>query len=197
MHRLTFTPSLLLSVALSILVIIFSVFGTSVELLLEFNRTKIIEGEYWRVFTGNFVHYGFAHLAMNLAAFLLLGFSLLREISLKIYIPLLITSALAVGVGTLLWNPELFFYRGLSGLIHGLIVAGLLLNSFRNRWLSYVFVALVFAKIVREHLPGFQETQLQALLPVMVAVDSHLYGAVAGLLYVGILVIFVKIKKSS
>lgn len=174
-----------------------SVFGMSTEPFLEFNRTKISEGEYWRLFTGNFVHYGFAHLAMNLAAFLLVGFSLLREISLKVYLPLLIISALAVGVGTLLWNPELFFYRGLSGVIHGLIVAGLLLNSFRNRWLSYLFVGLVFAKIVHEHQPSFQENQLQALLPVMVAIDSHLYGAVAGLVYIGILAILFKIKKIS
>ncbi len=192
--RLTFTPSLVLSVSLSALAIMFSAFGPSTEPLLEFNRTEIIEGEYWRLFTGNFVHYGFAHLAMNLAAFLLVGFSLLREISLRIYIPLLISSALAVGVGTLLWNPELSFYRGLSGIIHGLIVAGLLLNSFRNRWLSYAFLGLIFAKIFHEHQPGFQENQLQSLIPVMVAVDSHLYGALAGLFFTGVLFITLWIK---
>ena len=76
-------------------------------------------------------------------------------------------------------------------------MAGLLLNSFRNRWLSYLFVGLVFAKIIHEHQPGFQENQLQALLPVMVAVDSHLYGALAGLFYAGILTTLIKLKNAS
>ncbi len=102
---------------------------------------------------------------------------------------------MAVGIGTLLWNPELVFYRGLSGVIHGLIVAGLLLNSFRNPWLSYLFVGLVFAKIFHEHQAGFQENQLQTLIPVPVAVDSHWYGALAGLIYMGLLMALQKIKK--
>ena len=191
------TLSLAFTISLSIIIILFSVFGASMEPLLEFNRVKIFEGEYWRLFTCNFVHYGFAHLAMNLAAFLLVSFSLLREVSLKLYVPLFITAAMAVGVGTLLWNPELFFYRGLSGVLHGLIVAGLLLNSFRNRWLSFLFVGLVFAKIAHEHQADFQENQLQALLPVAVAVDSHLYGALAGLFFIGFLLILLNFKKSA
>jgi rhomboid family GlyGly-CTERM serine protease len=182
-----FTPSLMLTLSLSMLIILFSVLGAAIEPLLEFNRYKIQQGEYWRLFTSNFVHYGVAHLSMNLAAFLLVGFSLLRELSLKIYIPLFFISAMAVGVGILLGNPELFYYRGLSGVLHGLIVAGLLLNSFRNRWLSFIFTGLVFAKILHEQQAGFQENQLQALLPVMVAVDSHGYGALAGLCYLGVM----------
>jgi hypothetical protein len=96
----------------------------------------------------------------------------------------------------LLWNPELFFYRGLSGVLHGLIVAGLLLNSFRNRWLSFLFVGLIFAKIIHEHQLNFQENSLQALIPVMVAVDSHLYGATAGLTFMGLLFAVLAVKKT-
>ncbi|MES2822863.1 MAG: rhombosortase [Pseudomonadota bacterium] len=195
MHRSIFTPGVLLSVSLSILILLFGGFGASIEPILEFNRSKIIDGEYWRLFTGNLVHYGFAHLAMNIAAFLIIGFSLLRDVSLKVYVPLFVSCAMAVGIGTLLWNPELVFYRGLSGVIHGLIVAGLLLNSFRNPWLSYLFVGLVFAKIFHEHQAGFQENQLQTLIPVPVAVDSHWYGALAGLIYMGLLMALQKIKK--
>ncbi len=184
--RTKLTPSLWLTTALTILLIAFSLLGPGAEALLEFNREKIAMGEYWRLLTGNLVHYGYVHLAMNLAAFLLLGVSLLYEITLKIYVPLLVCSAAAVGLGTFIWNPELSFYRGLSGVIHGLIVAGLLLNSFRHRWLSYLFVGLVFAKIFHEHQADFEENQLQALLPVAVAVDSHWYGALAGLVYMGL-----------
>ena len=196
MSNTIITPSILVSIILSVLMIAFSFFGASIEPLMEYNRTAIIDGEYWRLFSGNFVHYGFAHLVMNLAAFLLVGFSLLRDLNLKHYCGLFIFCGLVVGAGILLRNPELFFYRGLSGILHGLIVAGLLLNKFRNPWFSYSCVALVFAKIIHEHQADFQENQLQELLPVMVAVDSHLYGAIAGLCYGLILFLLQKFKNN-
>jgi rhomboid family GlyGly-CTERM serine protease len=189
------TPSSITTVSISIVIVLLSIFGLSMEPLLEFNRGRILEGEYWRILSSNFVHYGFAHTAMNLAAFLLVGFSLLLELTLKHYCLLFLSCALAVGLGVLIGNPELDFYRGLSGVLHGLIVAGLLLNHFHKRWLSYVFTALVFAKIIHEHQAGFQENQLQALLPVQVAVDSHLYGALAGLTYFCVLNSLRYIKK--
>jgi rhomboid family GlyGly-CTERM serine protease len=177
------TSSSIATLSISIVIVLLSIFGLSMEPLLEFNRAKIIEGEYWRILSSNFVHYGFVHTVMNLAAFLLVGFSLLLELNLKHYCLLFLCCALAVGFGVLIGNPELDFYRGLSGVLHGLIVAGLLLNHFQKRWLSYFFTALVFAKIIHEHQADFQENQLQDLLPVQVAVDSHLYGALAGLVY--------------
>jgi rhomboid family GlyGly-CTERM serine protease len=177
------TPSFLLTLSISLVILLLGVFATTTDHLLEFNRGEILKGEYWRILTSNFVHYGFIHTAMNLAAFLLVGSSLILELNIKYYCILFVSCAFAVGLGTFFGNPELDFYRGLSGVLHGLIVAGLLLNSFRNRWLSYFFTALVFAKIIHEHQLGFQENQLQAMLPVPVAVDSHLYGALAGLVY--------------
>lgn len=169
--------------------IILSLLGTQAELLLEFNREKIGQGEYWRLLSSNLVHYGGFHLLMNAAAMLLIGVSFLRELSLKAYLSLLLLTLLAVNLGTLLFNPELSFYRGFSGALHGLVVAGLLLNRLRNPWLSYLGVVLVFAKIIHEHRADFQANQLQELLPVAIAVDSHLYGAIAGLVFFGLLAI--------
>lgn len=183
MYKNILTPSIIMTLSLSVLMFVFWLLGETMETTLEFSRTAITQGEYGRIFTGNFVHYGFAHLIMNLAAFILVGFSLLRDFSVKNYVALFIVCALFVGWGILLRNPDLFFYRGLSGILHGLIVAGLLLNKFRNPWFSYLCLGLVFAKIIHEHQANFHENQLQELLPVMVAVDSHLYGAIAGLCY--------------
>lgn len=191
------TPSVLLSLSLIVLMLCFSMVGTQLEILLEFNREKILQGEYWRLITSNLVHYGVAHVLMNIAAFIIISFTLLKELSLKPYIVLLLICAIAVNLGTLLFNPELNFYRGFSGALHGLIVAGLLLNSFRNRWLSYVCVLLVFAKIIHEHQADFQANELQALLPVKVAVDSHLYGAIAGLIFFGLYFIQLQLRKNT
>lgn len=189
------TPSLAFSLCLTLLMLGLSLLGPQAEILLEFNREKIFQGEYWRLLTSNLVHYGFAHVLMNVAAFILIGISFLRELSLKAYLGLLLLTALAVNLGTLLFNPELFFYRGFSGALHGLLVAGLLLNRFRNPWLSYLGVILVFAKIAHEHQADFQANQLQELLPVAVAVDSHMYGAIAGLVFFAITWAVARAKK--
>lgn len=177
------TTSLVLTLSITLLMIGLCLAGSQLELLLEFNREKISQGEYWRLLSSNLVHYGFPHLAMNAAAFILIGFSFLRELHWKAYLSLVLLTALAVNLGTLLFNPDLSFYRGFSGALHGLLVAGLLLNRFRNPWLSYLGVILVFAKIIHEHQADFQANQLQELLPVAVAVDSHMYGAIAGLAF--------------
>ncbi|HWV16739.1 MAG TPA: rhombosortase [Cellvibrio sp.] len=179
-----FTPSFVISLALILLMASFSLLGTNVESLLEFNRSNIQAGEYWRLLTGNLVHFGSYHLLMNLAAFILISWTLLRELALKSYIVLLALAALMINLGILWFTPELEIYRGFSGILHGLLVAGLLLNNFRNKWLSYACVLLVFAKIIHEHSAGFEANQLQSLLPVKVAVDSHLYGAIAGLVFI-------------
>jgi hypothetical protein len=70
---------------------------------------------------------------------------------------------------------------GLSGVLHGLLVAGLLhgLMTPRRRE-SAVVLALVFAKLAYEQLagplPGSAATAGGAVI-----VDAHLYGAIAGL----------------
>lgn len=178
------TPSLVVSLALILLMASFSLLGANLESLLEFNRSNIQAGEYWRLLTSNLVHFGRYHLLMNLAAFILISWTLLRELAWKSYIALLLLAALTINLGILWFTPELEIYRGFSGILHGLLVAGLLLNSFRNRWLSYICVLLVFAKIIHEHSASFEANKLQSLLPVKVAVDSHLYGAITGLVFI-------------
>ena len=173
----------LLTLFLSLAMWLFSLWGASIESTLEFNRSAISSGEYWRLLSANLVHYGNAHLAMNLAAFLLVSFSLLRDLSIRNYVLLFSFCALCVSMGILWGNPELLFYRGLSGVLHGLIVAGLFFNRWRNPSLTWIFIGLVFAKITHEHMPNFEGNELQAMLPVAVAVDAHMYGALAGAFY--------------
>ncbi len=173
----------LFTLLLSLAMLLFSLAGADVESILEFNRSEIDSGECWRLFSGNLVHYGNAHLVMNLAAFLLIGLSLLHDLSAKNYILLFMFCALCVCIGVLWGNPELLFYRGFSGVLHGLIIAGLFFNRWRHPSLTWLFIGLVFAKIIYEHTPSFEENQLQAMLPVAVAVDAHMYGAFAGIFY--------------
>ena len=151
--------------------------------LLSLERDKVANGEIWRILTSNFVHFGWPHTLMNLAAFLIAGLILLDGISANRFISLLFVCCFSVGLGIYYLNPEYGVYAGLSGSIHGLIIAGLLLNTRHANWVNGVFIALIFGKIFYEHQSNYRATDLQNLLPVPVAYDAHLYGAIAGLAF--------------
>jgi rhomboid family GlyGly-CTERM serine protease len=183
MKPFKFSASINISLAISTLLVMFTTAATTVFPLLSLERSKYASGEVWRLLSSNFVHFGWPHTLMNLAAFLICTFALLRNFSTLRFIGLLLFCCLSVGVGVYYFNPEYETYAGLSGAIHGFFVAGLLLNKRHASWVNGIFIALIFAKIIYEHQTDYQATELQALLPVAVAYDAHLYGALAGLVF--------------
>lgn len=154
--------------------------------LLSLESIQVSHGELWRLLTANLVHFGWAHTVMNAAALLLCALAFFTEYSLKKFSFLLLWCCAGVGVGIYLFNPEYSPYAGLSGAIHGLIVVGLLQTRAYPVWIRVIALGLVVVKLVQENRVGYEATDLQALLPVAVAVESHVYGALAGLAFAGV-----------
>jgi rhomboid family GlyGly-CTERM serine protease len=90
-----------------------------------FDRVAIAQGEWWRLVTGHWVHSDLAHAAWDIIALLLFG--VLFEARLKWRLPLALLIA-TVGVDMWLWwgEPALDYYCGLSGILNGLLITGLL-----------------------------------------------------------------------
>ena len=91
----------------------------------------------------------------------------------------LVVAAVAVSAGLWLLQPELERYVGLSGVLHGLLAAGLVATI--GRWgidLWIVAVALT-AKLVFEQVTGPMPASA-TLAGGNVIVAAHLYGAVSG-----------------
>jgi len=154
--------------------------------LLSLDAAKIANGEYWRLLTANIVHFGWVHTLMNVAALLLCALAFFTEYSLKKFSLLLLWCCMAVGIGIYTFNPEYSPYAGLSGALHGLIVAGVLQTRAYPLWIRVIALGLVVAKLIQENSAGYTATDLQELIPVAVAIESHAYGAIAGLIFVGI-----------
>ena len=184
MMRLHLTSSIYLSLGLATLMLFFSALQNAIFPALVLERNEVFSGEYWRLLTGNFVHFGWAHTLMNVTAFLLCSIALLDKLSIAKYCALLIWCCLIVGGGIFHLNLEYGTYAGLSGAIHGLIVAGLLLSKQHSLWIRVIALGLLVAKLMQEQSPNYTATDLQTLVPVPVAVDAHLYGAIAGLVFV-------------
>ena len=189
------TPSLWLSICLCALLLALGAFPTITEPLLQFDRQRIESGEWWRLLSGQIVHYGVYHLLMNVAALALCGFVLLRHLSLAAYATLLLVCAVGVGLGLYFLSLELEFYAGLSGVLHGLILAGLLIGLRATPLFNVAALLLVIGKLFQEQAADFDTSH--ALLPVPVAVDAHVYGAAAGFLFATGMLILTYLTKAN
>lgn len=149
--------------------------------LLRYDRANIGDGELWRLFTGHLTHLGWSHLWLNLAGLLMVWLLCADALSQKLWWLVLAACALGCSLGLLLWDPNVQWYVGLSGVLHGLLVAGTVAGISRGKRDSWLLLAAVTLKLVWEQwqgpLPGSE-----AEAGGHVVVDAHLYGACTGLL---------------
>ncbi len=106
-----------------LMVALFATFGPAPEAWV-YDRAAIAAGEWWRLFSGHWVHSDTGHLLWNLGALLLLG-SIVESRSRPALIAGLAAGAL--GVDGLLWFalPELSHYCGLSGALNAVLLLAL------------------------------------------------------------------------
>lgn len=155
--------------------------------LLQWDRSAILaRGEVWRVFSGHMAHWTPGHLLWDLLAFAALG-AAVERIGRGLLACTLILSSLAVSL-PLLFDPELAFYRGLSGVDSALFALLLVLHGFYRRqtssraWgLPLVLLALFLGKSAYEFATG--ETLFVAPSGTFTpSPEAHLLGAATGAL---------------
>lgn len=163
--------------------------GDPVRRALRYQRAAIAHGEWWRLFTGNFVHAGWTHLALDLAGVGLLW--LLTGAALRGWRWLLATVAGAWAVGLGLWWawPHLAWYVGISGVAHTYWAAGALLLIAAGSWEGWALLVLLAAKLAWEQASGGGLPTSHALLKEPVVTSAHLVGAIAGIV-VGAVLLF-------
>lgn len=149
--------------------------------LLGYNRTAILAGQWWRLFTGNFVHLGPGHLAEDMAGLVLLWLLFEDVLAGWRTVAVVCLGAVAVGLGLLLGNPGLEWYAGISGALDTLWTAGAIALLHRRDRFGWALAALLGAKLAYEQLFGaLPFSSFTTGGPVIV--DAHLYGAFAGAL---------------
>lgn len=168
-----------------LLVVIFVTFveilGEPARLALRFDRAGLEAGEWWRVASGHFVHLGWRHVLLNAAGIVLVWLLVGRAFGAQRWLG----SALAIAAGTsagLWWlTPGVQWYVGLSGVLHGLLVAGLLGQLRIATIESSLLLGAVGLKLAIEQwwgpLPGSESATGGP-----VVTEAHLFGAVCGAL---------------
>ncbi len=174
--------SLLACLTMALLIGALSLAGEQVTELLRYDRMAIIRGEYWRIITGHLVHAGVAHTALNMAGLILIAALFPEPIPLAWWLWRLILLCAAV-TALIFWRvPELDWYVGLSGVLHGFFVLGFWWLYRSGDRLSLLFLAVLLSKLIWEHFQGPISSN-EELVGVPVLVEAHSFGAFSALIY--------------
>jgi rhomboid family GlyGly-CTERM serine protease len=155
--------------------------GDELRLLGRYDRTALAGGEYWRLLTGHLLHLGWGHLWPNLAALTLIGALFDDVLDRFAWVAITLGAVLAIDGGLYVLAPQVDWYVGLSGVLHGLVAGGALTLVFGKQPLGGWLLAGLGAKLAFEQIAGpLPFTAAATGGPVIIA--AHLYGSVGGLL---------------
>ena len=150
-----------------------------------YDRTAILHGEWWRLWTGHWVHFSVSHLAWNLIVLLGAGAWLerLQPGRLRRYALL---AAPVISLAFLLGEPAMQTYGGLSGLATGAVVLLTLVRlgqdqAARAWWIGVL--ALVGLKIVFDASHAVPLFSSFASQNVRTSGLAHAAGAVAAVAF--------------
>jgi rhomboid family GlyGly-CTERM serine protease len=140
----------------------------------------VADGGWWRLVTAHLVHLGAGHLAVNLAGLGLVAWLTGREYGAGAWCVVAGGAGAAIGAALYLFHPGVSWYVGSSGILHGLLAAGLV-PALRRRDPAALVVAVLLAgklgwEAVAGPLPGSEQT---AGGPVLV--EAHRYGTLGGI----------------
>ncbi|MCL5049348.1 MAG: rhombosortase [Firmicutes bacterium] len=144
----------------------------------SYQRPLITAGEWWRIVTGQFVHWSLPHLFGNLLGLGVAWLLFAQHWHGWCFWVLAVVVAAGTNLSLWLFSPEVAYYVGFSGALYGLITYGAVrdwLAGIRFGWLiSLGVVAKVSYEFFVAPMPWFS-TDTSTL-----AVDAHFYGAMLG-----------------
>ena len=157
---------------------------------LRFDRSGVAAGELWRLLSGHLVHLGYTHALLNLAGLVLVWFLVGRAFGARQWLWIIAGSVAAIDLGLWFGAPSLQWYVGLSGLLHGMLAAGIVAGLAARSCEAAILAVVVTGKLAWEQfagpLPGSEASSGGAVI-----VDAHLYGVIGGAL-IGALLIRVR-----
>jgi len=166
---------------IAIILVMFKIKGDAAFDLFCYDRSAINDGQLWRLLSGHFLHLSWSHLGMNLAGLMFLWLLVRAWVTSKELLLTIFFSGLIISLCFLALNPEILQYAGFSGILHSLWVVGALAGISAKRGEAYFLLAILIFKLAWEQLSGPLPTPVK-ISGNYIAVDAHLYGAIAGLI---------------
>lgn len=148
--------------------------------LLCYRRDAIAGGEWWRVFSGHFVHLNLSHALINSSGALLMAVVLRQEATPRDWWRITLVAPFVISLGLWFKQPGLVSYVGFSGVLHGLLYFGVLRLLPTAPALALTVLALLVGRQAWEQTAGYDPDYLRGLIHGRVMPDAHLFGALTG-----------------
>lgn len=166
-------------ILIAVISVLLGIFHEALIIYGDYSRSLVQQGELWRLLTGHLFHTNTNHLLLNLAGLFLLWALHGDYYSAVKTTVLFVVCGMGVSLGVHFLTPELTHYVGLSGVLHGFFVWGACEDIRLKRKSGYLLLIGLAIKIVSEQIEGPDAT-LGGWIDAQVAIDAHLYGALAG-----------------
>lgn len=181
-------PSLLWMILSVLPIMLLQIGGETVGHTLEFNRELIARGEVWRIYTGNWVHFGWQHTLMNFVGMAIIALLVFWQRHDRYWWWAMAIIPVCTGLG-LYYDSPLSIYRGYSGAAYGILIVGFILEWRYNRLVMTVAIGVLLGKIVQEQAPDYDINYLKDQIGVSVAVKAHFWGVMSGIVLGAIILI--------
>lgn len=127
----------------------------------------VAQGEWWRLVTTGFLHFGLLHIALNMIALWMLGQQLEPVLGRWRFLAMYLISLLGGSAAIMLFYPAGGAVAGASGAVFGLLGAFLIVLIRLRMPVSLIVPTIVINAIISVFVPG-------------IALLAHVGGAIAG-----------------
>ncbi len=162
--------------------------GESWRLALRYDRIGLMNAELWRVLSAHLVHLDFIHALLNAAGFAMIWALFARAWHWQAWLLIAASSIAVIGAGLWWWLPQLEWYVGASGLLHGLFAAGVIKQLRLKEPSAFWAAAILILKLIYEQKLG--RLPLEPDWPVVT--EAHGLGALGGAVAAILLLAFSK-----
>ena len=158
---------------------------------LVYDRNAILGGEWWRVWTGNFVHFGWLHCLLDTGLYFLIGWTLVYNYKWWLNVFALVFMPLAVTFTLFFFEPGMVRYGGISGMNVGFLV-WLALAGWQRSWRDWfwpAFLGIHVAELIWEAYNGGQGGGAIRFddPTIRIATLAHVGGAAFGIVMWGVM----------
>ncbi len=165
-------PGWLFVTGMLLLMVVLQLLG---QKLFRYQFNWLESGHYWRLLSAHWAHTNWVHFLLNAIGLILCmsittpGWSISRWLCYQLIL------ALGISILFSVFNPELRWYLGYSGVLYGIFLLAAIDLLPRDRLIGLLLGAAIVIKITLEQTSDINLTSSD-IIGSPVIVDAHLYG---------------------
>ncbi|MDY7024800.1 MAG: rhombosortase [Pseudomonadota bacterium] len=151
---------------------------------------ELMAAEPYRFLTSQWTHATYQHYLINAIGFTLVGYIFYKYVSTIVWLIMIFYTTLAVSIAMFAYDTELMYYTGFSGALYGLLVFSLFRAFPHIPKICIIAFLFIIIRLYLEQTGLFDVNINAELLGGEVWVNSHLYGALSGVIVGGLSLLF-------